>query len=255
MLFDVRGRRKRVIQVVYVGLAVLFGASLVLFGTGSGVNGGLFDAITGGGGGNNSVFSDQYKAAQKRARLTPKNPGAQTELVRASFNLAASTEGSDSQTGQLTDKGQQAITSAAAAWERYLKLKPKQPDPGTAQFAALAYGALQDYPHAVKTQRVVAEQRPSANSWFQLADFAYRAGDVTTGDRAAAEALRRTPKDQRNTVRDLIKNAKKQGAQIAEQIKAQRKQARQNGTSGKDAGAAFGPLPGAGTTGSSGVTP
>ena len=39
MLFDIRGKRKRLIQVTYVTLAVLFGASLVLFGTGSGVSG------------------------------------------------------------------------------------------------------------------------------------------------------------------------------------------------------------------------
>jgi tetratricopeptide (TPR) repeat protein len=254
MLFDVRGRRKRVIQVVYVGLAVLFGASLVLFGTGSGTNGGLFDAITGGGGGGGgSVFSDQYDKALKQARLTPRSPAAQEELVRASFNLASSSDGSDSQTGQLTDKGQQAITAAAAAWERYLKLKPKKPDAGTAQFASLAYGALQDYPSAVKTQRFVVGQRPSANSWFQLADFAYRAGEVKTGDRAAARALALTPKDQRNTVADLIKTAKKQGAQIATQVKAQQKAARKAGS--KSGGAAFGPLPGQGASGASGATP
>jgi hypothetical protein len=56
MLFDVKGKRKRMIQVVYVILAILFGGSLVLFGTGSGVQGGLLDAFTGGGGGNNTVF-------------------------------------------------------------------------------------------------------------------------------------------------------------------------------------------------------
>ena len=97
-------------------------------------------------------------------------------MVRAEFNLAASPEGSDAETGQLTDKGQQAITAAAHAWERYLKLKPKKPDAGTAQFAALAYGALQDYDAAVKAQEIAAKARPSANSYFQLADFAYRAG-------------------------------------------------------------------------------
>src|SRR3954464_238166 len=119
MLFDVRGRRKRLIQVVYVGLAVLFGASLVFFGTGSGVNGGLFDAFTGGGGGSSSVFTDQYNKARERARISPQSPAAQAAVVRASYNLAASTEGSDQSTGALSDKGQAAITAAAAAWERY----------------------------------------------------------------------------------------------------------------------------------------
>jgi tetratricopeptide (TPR) repeat protein len=253
MLFDVRGRRKRLIQVVYVGLAVLFGASLVLFGTGSGVSGGLFDAFTGGGGGDNSVFSDQYDKAQERARAAPKSAAAQVELVRASYNLAASGDGSDQETGALTDKGQAAITSAAAAWERYLRLKPKTVDAAAAQFAALAYGALQDYDSAAKAQRIAARERPSANAWFQLADFYFRAGKEQAGDRAAAQALRRTPADQRNTVRDLIKTSRKQGAQIAKQIEAQKEQARKAGTKG--GGSAFGPLPGTGATGSSTATP
>src|SRR3954447_12611223 len=252
MLFDVRGRRKRVVQVVYLGLAILFGASLVFFGTGSGVNGGLFDAFTGGDGGSSNVFTDQYNKARQQARVSPRNPAAQVAVVRASYNLAASTEGSDQETGALTDKGQAAITAAAAAWERYLRLKPKTLDAGSAQFAALAYGALQDYSSAAKAQRVAATERPSANSWFQLADFYYRAGNVKAGDKAAAESLRRTPADQRNTVRDLIKTSKKEGAQTAEQIAAQRKQARKQGQKGTSA---FGPLPGAGATGASGATP
>lgn len=254
MLFDVKGKRKRLIQVTYVMLAVLFGGSLVLFGTGSGVQGGLFDAITGGGGGDdNSVFTDQYNSAQKKARVNPKNEQAQLAVVRAAFNLAASTEGSDQSTGALTSTGQQAITAAAAAWERYLKLKPKKPDGGTAQFAGLAYAALQDYDSAVKAQAVAAKDRPSANTYFQLADFAYRAGDERKGDQAAAEAVRKTPADQRNTVRDLISRAKKQGKQTAKQIADAKKQARKTGV--KDRGAAFGPLPGQGTTGATGATP
>jgi len=253
MLFDVRGRRKRLIQVVYLGLAILFGASLVFFGTGSGVNGGLFDAFTGGGGGgDSSVFSDQYDKARKQAQAQPRNPAAQVAVVRASYNLAASGEGSDQSTGALTDKGQQAITSAATAWERYLRLKPKTPDAGTAQFAALAYGALQDYDSAAKAQRVAVKERPSANSWFQLADFYYRAGNEKAGDKAAAEAVRRTPSDQRNSVRDLIKTSKKEGAQIAKAIVAQRKAAKAQGKKGTEA---FGPLPGTGATGASGSTP
>ena len=34
MLFDLKGKRKRLVQVVYLGLAILFGGGLVLFGVG-----------------------------------------------------------------------------------------------------------------------------------------------------------------------------------------------------------------------------
>jgi tetratricopeptide (TPR) repeat protein len=255
MLFDVRGRRKRLVQVVYVILAILFGGSLVFFGTGSGVDGGLADVFKGNGG-DDSVFVDQYDKARERAAAAPRSPAAQVELVRASYNLAASEDGSDAETGALTDKGRQAITAAASAWERYLDLEPAKIDAGTAQFAALAFGALQDYEQAAKAQRIAATERPSANAWFQLALFYYRAGDTRAGDRAAAKSVRLTPKDQRNTVTDLIAKSKKEGRAVAKQIAAQRKQAREaGGEGGEGGGSAFGPLPGAGTTGSTGATP
>src|SRR5262245_12943909 len=120
MLFDLKGRRKRLVQVVYVCLAVLFGGSLVLFGTGSSVSGGLVDAITGNnnGGGGSNVFSDQVERAQKATVQNPRSEQAWLDLVRAQFNLAASSEGSDQQTGQLTDKGQEAVIGTTDAWER-----------------------------------------------------------------------------------------------------------------------------------------
>jgi tetratricopeptide (TPR) repeat protein len=252
MLFDLKGKRKRLVQVVYLALAILFGGSLVLFGTGSSVSGGLVDAITGkGGGGGGSVFSDQVDRARKETLRTPRREQAWLDLVRADFNLAASQEGSDQSTGQLTDKGQEAVIETANAWERYLKLKPRKPDTGTAQFVALAYGALQEYGKAVKTQEIASRSRPNANSYFQLADLAYRAGDVAKGDRAAKRAVQLTPKDQRNSVRDLVKQTKKQGAQVAKAVEKAKKAAKKQ-NKGTQRGAGFGPLPGQGAAGGAG---
>jgi tetratricopeptide (TPR) repeat protein len=259
MLFDLKGKRKRMVQVVYLGLAILFGAGLVLFGVG-GASGGLIDAFKGsGGGGNSSAFSDLVQRAEQKAARNPRDPAAQLDLLRAQFNLASSTEGSDAETGALTDRGQQAIIEVAQAWERYLRLKPKKVDASAATFAALSYGALQDYNKAVRTQKLSVEARPSANGYFQLADFAYRAGRVKTGDQAAKEAVRRTPPDQRNTVRSLIKDTKKQDARFAKALeqakKEQAKQQRQGAQGGQGAqpGQSFGPLPGAGATGAGGA--
>jgi len=255
VLFDLKGRRKRLVQVTYVGLAVLFGAGLIGFGVGSNAGGGIIDALRGnGGGGGKSVFQDQVDTARKEVRLHPQSERAWLDLVRAEFNLAASSEGSDQKTGQLTDKGQQAIIASASAWERYVKLKPKKPDPAAASFAALAYGALQEYARAVKTQEIATKQRPSPSSYFQLAAFAYSAGEVAKGDRAAAEAVRRTPKDLRNSVRSQVKDAKKQGAQIVKAIAAQKKAAKK-ANKGTGRGNAFGPLPGQGAGGASTPTP
>ena len=104
MLFDLKGKRKRLVQVVYVMLAVLFGGGLVLFGVGGNVSGGLIDAFRGGGdGGTTSAFSDIVDRAERRAARNPDDPEAQVAVVRAQFNLASST---DAETGALTDRGQ-----------------------------------------------------------------------------------------------------------------------------------------------------
>jgi hypothetical protein len=252
MLFDLKGRRKRVVQGTYVALAVLFGGSLVLFGTGSSVSGGLIDAITGkGGGGGNSAFKQQVDHARVTVRANPRSQQAWLELTRAEFNLAASPDGSD-KSGQLNATGQQAVLETVNAWERYIKLKPRRPDPATAQFAALAYGATQDFGNAVKTQEITVKARPSAASYFQLAQLAYSGGMVQAGDQAGAQAVRLTPKDLRNSVRAQVKETKKQSLQLAKAIKQQKKASKQ-ATKGQPKGQAFGPLPGA--TGGSGASP
>jgi tetratricopeptide (TPR) repeat protein len=259
MLFDLKGKRKRLVQVVYLGLAILFGGGLVLFGVGGNVSGGLIDAFKGTGSADTSAFGDLVERAERRAARNPRDPEAQAALVRAQFNLASSAEGSDAETGQLTDRGQQAIIEVVQAWERYVKLKPEKIDASAATSAALSYGALQDYDKAVRAQERSVESRPSANGYFQLADVAYRAGQVEAGDRAAKEAVRRTPSDQRNTVRSLIKDTKKQGAEFAKALeeakKAEREQQKAGGEGGQGAqpGQSFGPLPGAGATGGGGA--
>jgi tetratricopeptide (TPR) repeat protein len=254
MLFDLKGKRKRVVQVTYLGLAILFGGSLVLFGTGSSVSGGLIDAITGNNsGGSTSAFQDQVNRTRTAVRTNPQSEQAWLDLTRAEFNLAASPDGSDADTGQLSEKGKQAVLETINSWERYLKLKPKQPDAATAQFAAIAYGATQEYRKAIKTQAVAAKARPSSNSYYQLAQFAYAGGDVKAGDAAAAEAVRRTPKDLRNSVRAQVKDIKKQGAELVKAREAQQKASKQ-ASKGQPSGTAFGPLPG-GATGQAGSAP
>ena len=137
-------------------------------------------------------------------------------MVRAQFNLASSPEGSDAETGQLTDRGQQAIIEVAQAWERYLRLKPKKIDASAAAFAALAYGALQDYDKAVETQQLSVEGAPERERLLPAGRLRLPRGPGRDGRRAAEEAVRRTPRDQRNTVRSLIKDTKKQGARDRE---------------------------------------
>src|SRR4051794_41673704 len=80
MLFDLQGKRRRVVQATYLILAILMGGGLILFGVGSGnISGGLFDAITGkdsnSGGGGNSAGNSRLKRGQKGPPLNPDKQG------------------------------------------------------------------------------------------------------------------------------------------------------------------------------------
>src|SRR5215475_2131393 len=100
MLFDLRSRgRRRTVQVVYLGLAVLLGGGLVLFGVGAGNGvGGLLNAFSGNGSGNNQsqVVSQQEKNALKQTRLHPSDPAGWQALVSARYASAGSGSNFDS---------------------------------------------------------------------------------------------------------------------------------------------------------------
>jgi len=83
MLFDLQGKRRRMVQVVYLTLAILMGGGLVLFGIGGDVQGGIFDAFTGEGGNSNSgnsVIEKRVDSNEKKLKATP-----QSERLRKSL--------------------------------------------------------------------------------------------------------------------------------------------------------------------------
>src|SRR5690606_21437779 len=89
MLFDLQSRgRKTVVKIVYLGLAILIGGGLVLFGVGSGGPGGLIDAFTDQGEDVSSQVSRAERAADLAVRRNPQDADAWAALARARF-LAA----------------------------------------------------------------------------------------------------------------------------------------------------------------------
>ncbi len=112
MLFDLRSRgRRRTVQVVYLGLAVLFGLGLVLFGVGTGSGGGLLNAFTGNGSSNQgSVISQQEKTALRETKANPNNPGAWADLINARWQTANANSQLTTAGTQFTAKGKQELT-------------------------------------------------------------------------------------------------------------------------------------------------
>ena len=90
MLFDLRGRRRRVVQATYLMLALLMGGGLVLFGIGGDVSGGLLDAFKGGGGSRAATapIEDRIDKQEERVERPRSNEAALQELVRDYYSLA-----------------------------------------------------------------------------------------------------------------------------------------------------------------------
>ena len=176
MLFDLKGKRKRVVQVTYVILASCSAAAWCCSGPAAASAAACRRDHRQHSGTANSAVPGPGRAQPRRpCGQNPKSEQAWLDLTRAQFNLAASPEGSDAETGQLNDTGKQAVLEAINAWERYLKLEARRsPTRRTAQFAALAYGATQDYEQGVETQAARGEVDGRARTrYFQLAQFAY----------------------------------------------------------------------------------
>lgn len=218
MLFDLRGRgRRRTVQVIYVGLAILMMGGLLLFGIGGSVSGGLLDAVGIGGGsgsgGGNDALSTREKSFQKQVAANPQNATAWAELARVRYQLAGQGENYDQNTGQFTAKGQEQLLSVAAAWKTYLALDPPKPDANVASLMVQAFGpaGLNRAAEAATAAEIVTEARPSANTFFQLAVFAYAAGQTRKGDLASAKSLELTPSDQRAALKERLDAAKTQG--------------------------------------------
>jgi hypothetical protein len=235
MLFDIRGRRKRLIQVVYALLAGLFLLGFVGFGIGSPGTGGIFDALGIGGGDSgtgNPQFDEEIDAAQAKLKKNPKDEHALLTLAEVNYAAGNSSSETDATTGQVTvtDEARTDYQASTAAWERYLKLNPKNPNSGTAAQVFRAYDALaksetdpaalqSELKGAALTGQLIAEDNPSVNTWASAAQYAYLSGDTARGDAAAAKARQEASKSDLKQLDKLVAQAKSAGVQLQKQIK------------------------------------
>lgn len=213
MLFDLRSRgRRRTVQVVYLGLAVLFGLGLVLFGVGTGSGGGLLNAFTGGGGGNNqgSVISQQEKQALKETKANPSSAQAWADLINARWQGANAQSQLTTAGTQFSNKGKQELAATTQAWTKYQSLT-KKPDQDLAILAARAYAFLGQYGKAANTWEAETAGSPNeAKGYACLAMTAYAAKQTRKGDLAKAKALQLTAKSARKQLTSTINAAKTQ---------------------------------------------
>lgn len=213
MLFDLRSRgRRRTVQVIYVGLALLMLGGLVLFGVGAGNNnGGLLNAFTNNGSSNgqSSVITAQTKAAIKAAKANPNSAADWSALIQARFTAAGEGSNYDSSTDTYTKSGKVQLQAAIPAWNHYLKLTNDKPDISISTLMAEAFGALTQYSNEASAWEYVVAASPTAPKGYEcLAASAYAAKQTRKGNLAAAQALKLVPKLQQLEIKQLLQEAK-----------------------------------------------
>jgi hypothetical protein len=217
MLFDLRGKRRRAVQVTYASLAVLMGLGLIGFGIGSDAAGGLADIFTGN---DDADISDANKETQKRIdsandklKANPGDQAALIQVIRGHYTIAASD--SSSEDGSFGDEGKEELEKASAAWKRYLATKPKKVDPALATLMMQAYSpqALNKPAEGATAAEIVAEERGDVNAYLQLVQFASAAGQKRKAELAGEKALELAAPQDKKTVKDLIKQYEQAAAQ------------------------------------------
>lgn len=216
MLFDLRGRhRRRLVRVIYVGLAVLIGVGLVGFGIGGGLGGGgIFNAASSNEASGGASFAAQVKKYRKLTVSQPSNPSGWENLAKALLHEAGGEEFTTS-TGVITSKGKALFKQASEAWSGYLALNPPKPNAELAQLVVRIYGeeGLNEPAKAVEALQIVIAARPNSAAYYaQLAEFAYKAKNLRVGDLASQKAVSLAPASQRARVKSELEEVKKSPA-------------------------------------------
>lgn len=233
MVFDIRGRRKNVVKVVYAILAVLMGASLFL-AVGPLSIGDLFTGNSGTS--SNSVLDDQADAIDKKLIKDPTDENLLLSLVRTRYSAGNNAVQIDSSTGQqqITTEATDEYAQAADAWSRYLALNPAEPNPQVAQLASNAIFTLAqtstsaaeasaNLTDAAQAQAIVAKARPNVGTLSIYAYYSFLAGDFKNGDKAGKQAEAVAPKSQRKSLAKQIASYRKSGKSFQAQLAALQK--------------------------------
>lgn len=216
MLFDLRaGGRRRLVQVVYLFLALLLGGGLVFFGVGGSVSGGLFDAFREDSSQSDATqqLEDRLETQEARLQANPQDAAALAEIAKLHYQIAGAGENFNSDEGRFTAKGLAQLREAERAWDRYLATEPEELNTGVAIQMAQAFspGALDKPEKAVIAMELYIDARPETSGLYaQLAQYAYLAGQTRKGDLAADKAVSLADDGEKKALREQLESVKTQ---------------------------------------------
>jgi len=227
MVFDIRGRRKHVVKVVYAVLAVLMGASLFLV-VGPLNVGELFNGNSGSAEAA-KPFEEQAERLEAKLQKEPESEQLLLSLARAQVSAGNSTLSLEPTEDDLV-KAVQQYQQASSTWSEYLKTTD-EPNAGTAQLMAPALVTLAERSRsfveaqrnveaATEAQQIVAKQRPTLNSLSTLALYTYFTGDFAAAEKAQAEAKKKTQaKFEAEQLDKQLKEVKERAEEFQQKIK------------------------------------
>jgi hypothetical protein len=213
MLFDLRGRgRRRTVQVIYLGLALIFLLGFVGLGVGvGGGGGGLLNALTENNGSSGASYAGKVAAAQKRVKREPNNPKSWAALTEAQLHQAGESTYYSQANERYTSKGKELLNQVSHSWNTYLNLEPHNPSTALAHNMLRVYGeeGLNQPADAVAAlQIVIPSEPPSAALYADLAEYSYKAHDVSQGDLASAKAVSLAPASERKRIKAYLESIK-----------------------------------------------
>jgi hypothetical protein len=204
MLFDIRGRRKNVVRVVYALLALLMGLSLLVV-LGPAPLSDLFGTSGGDGGSNAKPFEEQTARIEQELKKTPDDPQLLLNLTRARTNVANQISTVNPETGEaaLTAEARAELEKAGIAWEEYVKATD-EPSVAGAQLSSTNFFRLAQTSRtpaeieaniqaAAAAQQIVVDQRPSSGALGSLAFFRFYNFEYDEGKKLVAEAVKTAP--------------------------------------------------------------
>lgn len=243
MLFDIRGRRRTAVKVVYAVLAVLMGISLfVVVGP---VN---IGELIGNGSNSSSAastFESQAEDIEARLRKDPEDPDLLVSLMRARVNAANSLyEGGLEEERRATPEAVQQLQLASEAWSQYLEAT-NEPAAGAAQYIAPQLMTLAEFggsitetvgnvEAAVEAQQIVADSRPNLGSLTTLAFFKAINAEYAQAEKVAAEAKKyANTKSERKALDSELERYEEVGRKFHKNIKEVERREAQAGEGGK----------------------
>ena len=277
MLFDLQSPgRRRVVRIVFGGLAAVFAVSFVFLGVGTGGGGFSFSDLFGGGGGGSSsnAFDGDIKAAEAKLQANPQDTVALASLIRLHYQAGSQDVNSD---GTLTSDGEQELRESADAWNRYVKLVKGKISQEPALFALNTFdqlgtidfqkartddtntqaitdvnAAVDDWKSAAQAQQVLILQAPNkatANTYARLASYLYLSGQTKAGAQAVAQAKQKGGGAQASQVETQLKPIQQLGQQLQAAITQLTKQQQQQAQAGAGTSATGGGNPLGGLSG------